>query len=186
MSTTRRDFLRVGAAGATLLGFDITPAYAESRALKISRTTETRSTCPYCSVSCGVIIHTEGDKSKNVRPFVVHVEGDPDHPINQGSLCSKGITLKSNIVNDRRLTKVQYRAPGLGGREVAIRHPLLEDGLRGFPMHRRALGLAILLVPSKIEPAQPIENGIERRLRIALDVGIVDAQDHRAAVMARV
>src|ERR1022692_2853102 len=83
MSTTRRDFLRVGAAGATLLGFDITPAYAESRALKISRTTETRSTCPYCSVSCGVIIHTEGDKARNVRPFVVHVEGDPDHPINQ-------------------------------------------------------------------------------------------------------
>jgi hypothetical protein len=59
-----------------------------------------------------VIIHTEGDKARNVRPFVVHVEGDPDHPINQGSLCSKGITLKSNIVNDRRLTKVQYRAPG--------------------------------------------------------------------------
>ena len=112
MSSTRRDFIKVGAAGATLLGFDITPAFAESRALKISRTTETRSTCPYCSVSCGVIIHTEGDKSRNVKPFVVHVEGDPDHPINQGSLCSKGITLKSNIVNDRRLTKVMYRAPG--------------------------------------------------------------------------
>jgi formate dehydrogenase major subunit len=43
---------------------------------------------------------------------VVHVEGDPDHPINQGALCPKGITLKQNIVNDRRLTKVQYRAPG--------------------------------------------------------------------------
>src|SRR5450631_1746420 len=112
MSTTRRDFLRVGAAGATLLGFDITPAYAESRALKISRTTETRSTCPYCSVSCGVIIHTEGDKARNAKPFVVHVEGDPDHPINQGSLCPKGITLKNNIVNERRLTKVLYRAPG--------------------------------------------------------------------------
>lgn len=117
MSSTRRDFIRVGAAGATLLGFDITPAYAESRALKIARTTETRSTCPYCSVSCGVIIHTEGDKSRNVRPFVVHVEGDADHPINQGSLCSKGITLKSNIVNDRRLTKVLYRAPGSGAWE---------------------------------------------------------------------
>ena len=112
MSSTRRDFFKLGAAGATLLGFDIRPAYAESRALKISRTTETRSTCPYCSVSCGVIIHTEGDKSKNVKPFVVHVEGDPDHPINQGSLCAKGITLKSTIVNDRRLTKILYRAPG--------------------------------------------------------------------------
>jgi formate dehydrogenase major subunit len=63
-------------------------------------------------VSCGVIIHTLGDKSKNVKPSVVHVEGDPDHPINQGTLCPKGITLKENIVNDRRLTKVMYRAPG--------------------------------------------------------------------------
>jgi formate dehydrogenase major subunit len=63
-------------------------------------------------VSCGVIIHTLGDKSRNVTPTVVHVEGDPDHPINQGALCPKGITLKQNIVNDRRLTRVMYRAPG--------------------------------------------------------------------------
>ena len=95
-----------------MLGFDLEPAYAAVRELKISRTTETRSTCPYCSVSCGVIIHTLGDRSRNVKPTVVHVEGDPDHPINQGTLCPKGITLKQNIVNDRRLTKVLYRAPG--------------------------------------------------------------------------
>jgi len=95
-----------------VLGFDLAPAWAQVRALKIARTTETRSTCPYCSVSCGVIIHTTGDRSRNVKPTVVHVEGDPDHPINQGTLCPKGITLKQNIVNDRRLTKVRYRAPG--------------------------------------------------------------------------
>ncbi len=112
MGTTRRDFFRLGFAGASLLGFDLKPALAEARSLKISRTTETRSTCPYCSVSCGVIIHTQGDNSRNAKPFVVHVEGDPDHPINQGSLCPKGITLKNDIVNDRRLTKVLYRAPG--------------------------------------------------------------------------
>ena len=46
-----------------------------------------------------------------MKPTVVHVEGDADHPINQGTLCPKGITLKQNIVNDRRLTKVMYRAP---------------------------------------------------------------------------
>jgi formate dehydrogenase major subunit len=63
-------------------------------------------------VSCGVIVHTLGDGSRNVKPTVVHVEGDADHPINQGTLCPKGITLKQNIVNDRRLTKVMYRAPG--------------------------------------------------------------------------
>ena len=115
MSATRREFLKaaaVGGVGISVLGFDLEPAYAAVRELKISRTTETRSTCPYCSVSCGVIIHTLGDRSRNVKPAVVHVEGDPDHPINQGTLCPKGITLKQNIVNERRLTKVMYRAPG--------------------------------------------------------------------------
>jgi formate dehydrogenase major subunit len=102
----------VGGVAASVLGFDLTPVYAEVRELKIARTTETRSTCPYCSVSCGVILHTLGDKSRNVKPQIVHVEGDPDHPINQGTLCPKGITLKQNIVNDRRLTTVRYRAAG--------------------------------------------------------------------------
>jgi formate dehydrogenase major subunit len=115
MATTRREFIRnatTGGIALSILGFDLTPALAQVRELKIARTTETRSTCPYCSVSCGVIIHTLGDKSRNVTPTVVHVEGDPDHPINQGTLCPKGITLKQNIVNDRRLTTVKYRAPG--------------------------------------------------------------------------
>lgn len=115
MDSTRRVFLKgstLSGLAASVLGFDLTPAYAEVRELKIARTTETRSTCPYCSVSCGVIIHTLGDRSRNVKPTVVHVEGDPDHPINQGALCPKGVTLKHNIVNDRRLTKVMYRAPG--------------------------------------------------------------------------
>ena len=115
MNPTRREFLRASTASGvaiSVLGFDLTPAYAQVRELKIARTTETRSTCPYCSVSCGVIIHTLGDRSRNVKPSVVHVEGDPDHPINQGTLCPKGVTLRQNIVNDRRLTRVRYRAPG--------------------------------------------------------------------------
>lgn len=115
MNSTRRDFLKastVGGIAVSVFGFDLAPAYAQVRELKIARTTETRSTCPYCAVSCGVIIHTLGDKASNVKPTVVHIEGDPDHPINGGTLCPKGITLKQNIVNDRRLTKVMYRAPG--------------------------------------------------------------------------
>src|SRR3990167_5769030 len=114
MEFTRRSFLKLSASGALLtgLGFDVTPAIAHARQLKIARTTETRSTCPYCSVSCGVIIHTLGDRSRNVPPAVVHVEGDADHPINRGTLCPKGVALKQNIVNDRRLTRVLYRAPG--------------------------------------------------------------------------
>jgi len=115
MSPTRRDFFKTGVIGGvavSVLGFDLTPAYAQVRELKIARTSETRSTCPYCAVSCGVIIHTLGDKAQNVKPTVVHIEGDPDHPINRGTLCPKGVTLKQNIINDRRLTKVRYRAPG--------------------------------------------------------------------------
>ena len=85
MAISRRTFLQssiVGGAALSAFGFDATPVFAQAKTLKISRTSETRSTCPYCSVSCGVIIHTLGDKAKNAVPQVVHVEGDPDHPIN--------------------------------------------------------------------------------------------------------
>src|SRR5476649_2519004 len=114
MAHTRRSFLKIGAGGivTSVLGFDLQPALAQSRELKISRTTETRSTCPYCSVSCGVIIHTLGDKAKNVTPQVVHVEGDPDHPTNRGTLCPKGSSLEQDILNPRRLMKPQVRRPG--------------------------------------------------------------------------
>jgi formate dehydrogenase major subunit len=115
MDTNRRDFLKIaalGGAAATVFGFDLRPAYAQLRELKIARATETRSTCPYCSVSCGVIIYTLGDKAKNVTPQVIHVEGDPDHPINRGTLCPKGASLEQDILNPRRLTKPQVRRPG--------------------------------------------------------------------------
>jgi formate dehydrogenase major subunit len=114
VNVTRRTFLKTGtgAVAVSILGFDVQKAYAQSRELKIARTTETRSTCPYCSVSCGVIIHTIGDKAKNVTAQVVHVEGDPDHPINRGTLCPKGSSLYQDILNDRRLLKPQVRRPG--------------------------------------------------------------------------
>jgi formate dehydrogenase major subunit len=108
---TRRTFFKAAGAAA-LFGFDLAPLHAQARELKISRTTETRSTCPYCSVSCGVIIHTLGDHAKNVTPQVVHVEGDADHPINRGTLCPKGSSLQQDIVNPRRLLKPQVRRPG--------------------------------------------------------------------------
>ena len=95
-----------------MFGFDLKPVYAAVRELKISRATETRSTCPYCAVSCGVLIYTLGDKAKNVTPQVIHVEGDPDHPINRGTLCPKGASLEQDILNERRLLKPQVRRPG--------------------------------------------------------------------------
>ena len=114
MQLTRRSFLKTGTGviAASVLGFDVRTAYAQAKELKIARTTETRSTCPYCSVSCGIIIHTIGDKAKNVSSQVVHVEGDPDHPINRGTLCPKGSSLMQDILNDRRLLKPQVRRPG--------------------------------------------------------------------------
>ena len=115
MAVSRRTFLRsslVSGAALSAFGFDVTPAHAQAKTLKISRTSETRSTCPYCSVSCGVIIHTLGDRAKNAVAQVVHVEGDPDHPINRGTLCPKGASLQQDILNDRRLVKPQVRRPG--------------------------------------------------------------------------
>ena len=115
MDVSRRAFVKTGIAGVVgfaAFGFDAEPIYAQTQTLKISRTTETRSTCPYCSVSCGVIIHTIGDKAKNVTPQVVHVEGDPDHPINRGTLCPKGASLEQDIINERRVLKPQVRRPG--------------------------------------------------------------------------
>src|SRR2546422_7555036 len=110
----RRTFLKgATVAGAAIgIGFDMSQARAEMRQLKIARTTGTRSICPYCAVSCGVIIHTLGDKSKNAVASVVHVEGDPDHPISRGSLCPKGITLKDDITHANRLMKPKVRRPG--------------------------------------------------------------------------
>jgi len=115
MEISRRAFIQsavAGGAALTAFGFDIAPVHAQAKTLKISRTSETRSTCPYCSVSCGVIIHTLGDHAKNAVAQVVHVEGDPDHPINRGTLCPKGASLQQDILNERRLVKPQVRRPG--------------------------------------------------------------------------
>jgi formate dehydrogenase major subunit len=110
---SRRQFFRAGAAAATTaFGFDLRAAKAAARELKIARTTETRSVCPYCAVGCGVVIHTLGDRAQNVKPAVVHIEGDVESPISRGTLCSKGISLKQYVVNERRLTRPLYRAPG--------------------------------------------------------------------------
>src|SRR5579871_331853 len=115
MAISRRVFLQSSLAGGAALsafGFDVAPLVAQAKTLKIERTTETRSTCPYCSVSCGIIIPTHRDKAKHAIPAAIHVEGDPDHPINRGTLCPKGASLLQDIVNDRRLLKPQVRRPG--------------------------------------------------------------------------
>jgi formate dehydrogenase major subunit len=117
MALTRRQFVKVaagGMAGSSLaaLGFSPGPALAEVRQFKLARTSETRNTCPYCSVGCGVILYGLGDRAKNARTEIIHVEGDPDHPVNRGTLCPKGASLLDFVHSPDRLKFPEYRAPG--------------------------------------------------------------------------
>jgi formate dehydrogenase major subunit len=114
---TRRQFLKV--TGATLvgsslalMGFSPGVALAEVREYKLTRATETRNTCPYCSVACGILMYSLGDRAKNAQSNIFHIEGDPDHPVNRGTLCPKGAGLVDFIHSDSRLKYPEYRAPG--------------------------------------------------------------------------
>lgn len=117
MDMHRRQFFRVSGAGLAAsslvaLGFSPTAALAETRHFKLARTTETRSTCPYCSVSCGLIMYTLGDKAKNVKSTILHVEGDPDHPVNRGTLCPKGAGVLDMIQSPNRVKYPAVREAG--------------------------------------------------------------------------
>jgi len=83
------------------------------RPYRLEKATETRNACPYCAVACGVLIYSMADgTSKDAKPKVVHIEGDPDHPVNRGTLCPKGAGLIDFIHSDTRLKYPEYRAPG--------------------------------------------------------------------------
>ncbi len=117
LNMSRRQFLKV--SGATLagsslamLGFAPDAALAEVRQFKLARATETRNTCPYCSVACGLLMYSYGDGAKNAKKSVFHIEGDPDHPVNRGTLCPKGASLIDFIHSPNRLTHPEYRTPG--------------------------------------------------------------------------
>ncbi len=117
VSISRRQFLKLGAAGLgassiAVLGFSPAAALAEAREFKLTRTTETRNTCPYCSVSCGLILYGLGDKAKNAPSSIIHIEGDPDHPVSRGTLCPKGAGLLDFVHSADRLRYPEYRAPG--------------------------------------------------------------------------
>ena len=117
MDMNRRQFFRVSGAGLlassiVAMGFTPAAALAEPRNYKLARATVARSTCPYCSVSCGMLIYSLGDKSKNSVPKVIHVEGDPDHPVSRGSLCPKGAGVMDMINAPTRVTYPQVREPG--------------------------------------------------------------------------
>ena len=114
---SRRGFLKLAGAGVAAtslgaMGFGGAEAaeLAHVRAFKLAQTTETRNTCPYCSVACGVIIYGRADDAGKRR--VVHIEGDVDHPVNRGTLCPKGSALKDFVNAETRLTEPMIRRPG--------------------------------------------------------------------------
>jgi formate dehydrogenase major subunit len=107
MGVSRRNFLKLSGSGfaAATLGISLAPVEAKAEDLPIRYAKETTTICPYCSVGCGMIVHTLGGK-------VINVEGDPDHPINEGSLCPKGASVYQLRDNPARVTKPMYRAAG--------------------------------------------------------------------------
>jgi formate dehydrogenase major subunit len=113
MNITRRDFIKIsGATAAGLavsggLGFDLSPVKAHAQMLKTRDAKETTTICCYCAVGCGAIVHT----SKTGDGRVINIEGDPDHVINRGALCSKGAALAGLVESENRLLKPMYRAP---------------------------------------------------------------------------
>lgn len=119
MELSRRHFLKgagAGLAGTTLGAFgfgDIESAYAAAiRPFKLANLTETRNTCPYCSVACGIIMYSKGDLKKGEKAEIVHIEGDSDHPTNRGTLCPKGAGLLDFVKAETRLKYPMIRKPG--------------------------------------------------------------------------
>jgi len=109
MDCNRRDFLKLTGAGVvglslTQLGFDLSPVEAYAAGLKIEGAKEVLTVCPFCSVSCHIVAYVKDGK-------LVSTEGDPDYPINQGSLCAKGAAMLTMTRNKHRLEKPLYRAP---------------------------------------------------------------------------
>jgi len=117
MQITRRQFFKLSAAGLAsssmaALGFMPPDAFAEVREFKLMGTTQVRNTCPYCSVACGIVMYALGDKAKNAKASIIHIEGDPDHPVSRGSLCPKGAGLLDFVHSPSRLLYPEYRGPG--------------------------------------------------------------------------
>jgi formate dehydrogenase major subunit len=115
---TRREFLRLGAAGAAglavipianPLGFDTVAAKKRSLELRIAGAKEVHSVCPYCAVGCALVAYT---KEVNGKTELLQIEGDPDSPVNEGRLCPKGATAMQLATSARRVEHPMYRAPG--------------------------------------------------------------------------
>ncbi len=117
MRVSRRQFFKISAAGLgysglVAVGLSPTAAQAEVRQYKLTGAREIRNNCTYCSVGCGLLLFSLGDGAKNAHSDIIHIEGDPDHPVSRGALCPKGAGLLDFIHSPNRLKYPQVRAPG--------------------------------------------------------------------------
>ncbi len=116
MKVNRRQFFKIctasiGSSSLALMGFSPNEALAEIRSFKLERTTETRNTCPYCSVGCGILMYSLGDNAKNAKSSIIHIEGDPDHPPWCQTSCRlKNLTLGHGGDNGNTVFRSIYRA----------------------------------------------------------------------------
>lgn len=114
MKVDRRQFIKISlgtigtAVAADVAGLGVNISAAQDRASKVPIKTgrQTPSLCPYCSVGCGQIVMTD-DRGK-----IIEIQGNPDSPISEGTLCPKGAATYQLVNNEHRWTKVKYRAPG--------------------------------------------------------------------------
>jgi formate dehydrogenase major subunit len=119
MDVTRRELLKIGAGGAaaygvSALGFDVSVAEAHTvrQGLRIKGATVSHSVCPYCAVGCSLLAYTR--KNGNGSVELLQIEGNPDSPVNEGTLCPKGASSMELAISKRRLQSPLYRAPGSG------------------------------------------------------------------------
>ena len=181
MQVSRRQFFKVCGAGMggssiALMGFSPTQALAETRTFKLARATETRNMCPYCSVSCGVLIYTTGDKSKNAKADIIHIEGDPDNPVNRGTLCPKGAGLLDMVKSPNRLKFPEVREAGsnewkrMSWDDAIDPHRQAHEGGPRCQLHRRRTPMASRSIAGR----PPVSSPRRRRQQRS---GLPDGQD---------
>lgn len=100
----------VGLAGVSALGFDLAKAAGVKQRLRIEGATVARSLCPYCAVGCSLLAYTKKDEHGKVE--LLQIEGDPDSPVNEGTLCPKGASSLQLAISRRRVPSPLYRKPG--------------------------------------------------------------------------
>ena len=169
MGVSRRDFLKLSGGTVLLgsLGVNLDPAKAFAQGLRIKNAKQTTTICPYCSVGCGLIVHTADGK-------VINTEGDPDHPINEGTLCPKGASIMALVNNETRVGKPMYRAPGADAwKEVEWDWALDQIARKVKDTRDRTFKLTS---KSKVKEKQP--DGTEKEVEKEFTVNRTDAIAH--------